>query len=95
MLTKEFLNTLEHINWHTYGYKHTSWLAWVWRGSGIGEVRRCRDALGSPAGTDGLNSAGMITERMEVRNQRRREKRKRGKGVGGAGGGWVRGRQRA
>lgn len=30
-------------------------------------------ALGSPAGTDGLSSGGMITGRMEVRNQQERE----------------------
>lgn len=33
---------------------------------------RSQDALRSPAGTDGLSSGGMITGRMEVRNQQGR-----------------------
>lgn len=49
------------------------------------------DALGSPAGTDGLNSVGMITGRMEVRNQQGRDRRK---GVQGKGG-WVNEGERA
>ena len=40
------------------------------------------DALDSPAGTDGLNSVGMIIERMEVRNQQGREGRKSRERVG-------------
>lgn len=40
------------------------------------------DELSSPAGTDGLNSGGMITERMEVRNQQGREGKEREGGWG-------------
>ena len=51
-----------------------------------------QDALGSPAGTDGLNSGGMITGRMEVRNQPGREGGRGGGGGGGRGGGTKAGR---
>lgn len=56
---------------------HTSWFGWGGVGFGGGGT------LGSPAGTDGVSSRGMITGRMEVRNQQGREGgRKGGRGEG-------------
>lgn len=57
------------MNWPTHAQTHISWLV-------LGE----QDTLGSPEGTDGLNSGGMITGRMEVRNQQGREE-SRGRGA--------------
>lgn len=59
-----------HFNTYTHADKlaHTCINAHILAGVGGG-----KDALGSPAGTDGLSSGGIITGRMEVRNQQGRE----------------------